>query len=136
MAASPELTFLTTVLALLRAVPAVSGAVAERIYDDVPEEGERAPPWIHAGPMNAQRVELGCAAAWDLRLRLYVESASYDRDEVWTIARAAMRALDGQEPAEAAGFVDRLSVRQSGDVIDPLTVKSVFFDIATRMIAP
>ncbi|ACL62060.1 DUF3168 domain-containing protein [Methylobacterium nodulans] len=134
MQASPELTFLTAVLARLRATSVVNNAVRGRIFDDVPDEGDRKPPWIHAGPMNAQRVEMGCSAAWDLRLRLYVESAAFDRDEAWTIARAAMRALEGQEPPAADGFTDRLTIRQSGDVIDPLAVKSVFFDVATRLI--
>ncbi|MFH6782302.1 MULTISPECIES: hypothetical protein [Methylobacterium] len=44
-----------------------------------------------------------------------------------------MRAVEGVEPAEG-GFYDRLSVRQAGDVITPLTVKAVFFDVAAVML--
>ena len=49
------------------------------------------------------------------------------------LATAGMRAVEGFEPAEG-GFCDRLSVRQAGDVISPLTVKAVFFDVAALML--
>ena len=45
-----------------------------------------------------------------------------------------MRAVEGFEPLAEAGFCDRLSVRQAGDVISPLTVKAVFFDVAALML--
>lgn len=130
---TPELTLRDTVLERLRATSAVSAVVGEKIYDDVPADGEPDLPWIFAGPLNATRLEVGGLPAWDLRLRIFIESAAFDRDQAWSLARAGMRAVEGFEPAEG-GFCDRLSVRQAGDVISPLTVKAVFFDVAAVML--
>ncbi len=85
------------------------------------------------GPLNATRLEVGGLPAWDLRLRIFIESAAFDRDQAWSLARAGMQAVEGFEPAEG-GFCDRLSVRQAGDVISPLTVKALFFDVAALML--
>lgn len=131
---TPELTLRDTVLERLRATPAVSAVVGEKISDDVPADGEPDLPWIFAGPLNATRLEVGGLPAWDLRLRIFIESAAFDRDQAWSLARAAMRAVEDFEPPPEAGFCDRLSVRQAGDVISPLTVKAVFFDISATMI--
>ncbi|UHC14426.1 DUF3168 domain-containing protein [Methylobacterium currus] len=125
---TPELRLRDAVLDRLRATPAVSDVVGEKVYDDVPADGEPDLPWIFAGPLNATRLEVGGLPAWDLRLRIFIESAAFDRDQAWSLARAAMRAVEGFEPAEV-GFCDRLSVRQAGDVISPLTIKAVFFDV-------
>ncbi|MGE7418783.1 DUF3168 domain-containing protein [Methylobacterium tarhaniae] len=130
---TPELTLRDAVLERLRATPAVSAVVGEKIYDDVPADGEPDLPWIFAGPLNATRLEVGGLPAWDLRLRIFIESAAFDRDQAWSLARAGMRAVEVFEPAEG-GFCDRLSVRQAGDVISPLTVKAVFFDVAAVML--
>ena len=56
---TPELTLRDTVLERLRATPAVSAVVGEKVYDDVPADGEPDLPWIFAGPLNATRLEVG-----------------------------------------------------------------------------
>jgi hypothetical protein len=132
---TPELALRDAVLTLLRADPAVIALVGEKIRDDVPSDNEPDdPPWIYMGPINTQRLEMGCGPAWSLKLRVFAESTAFDRDQAWTIARAAIRAVDGAEPPATAGFTDRLTVTQAGDVIAPNTVKTVFFDLAATLV--
>lgn len=132
---TPELALRDAVLGLLRGSAAVADLVGGRIRDDVPSDNEPDdPPWLYMGPINTQRLEMGCNPAWSLKLRVFAESTAYDRDQAWTIARAAIRAVDGAEPPLEAGFADRLAVAQAGDVIAPNTIKTVFFDVTATLV--
>lgn len=132
---TPELALRDAVLGLLRASSAVTAIVGHKVRDDVPSDDDPdALPWLYMGPINTQRLEMGCGPAWQLKMRVFAESSAFDRDQAWILARAAIRAVDGAEPPAASGFTDRLAVSQAGDVIAPNTVKTVFFDITATLI--
>ena len=132
---SPELALRNQVIALLLATPAVVDIVGEKVRDDVPSDDDPdEAPWIYMGPINSQRLEVGGLPAWQTKLRVFAESTAFDRDQAWILARAAIRAVEGAEPPADAGFCDRLTVAQAGDVIAPGTVKTVFFDVAALQV--
>ncbi|GBU17220.1 MULTISPECIES: DUF3168 domain-containing protein [Methylobacterium] len=132
---TPELALRNQIGMLLRASPAVTALVGKKIRDDVPSDKEADKlPWLCMGPISVRRIETGDAPAWSISLRVLAESAGFNRDEVWQIARAAMRAIDRAEPPEELGFVDRIAVQSANDVIDPGAIKTVAIDVSCTLI--
>lgn len=132
---TPEIALRDQVMQLLRAAPAVQALIGQKVFDDVPSDDEAAElPWICMGPISVRRVEMGGNPAWGLTLRVLAESSEFGRGEAWSIARAAIRALDLAEPPEDLGFCDRLTVENAGDVIDPGKIKTVFLDVACVLV--
>lgn len=133
---TPEIALRDQVGVLLRASSAVTALVQKKIRDDVPSDALADKlPWICMGPISVRRVEMGnCLPAWAITLRVLAESSEFNRDEAWTIARAAIRALEGAEPPADLGFTDRLTITNAGDVIDPGKIKTVFLDVSCTLV--
>ncbi|KQP34302.1 hypothetical protein ASF27_01705 [Methylobacterium sp. Leaf102] len=116
----------------------VAARVGGRIFDEVPNDGTVAPPYVYLGPINRRRVPHDCAQIWTITARLYVISAEFGRQEAWDAIEAVVQALDGADAPDlefAAPFSiqEPLRVTQAGDVIDPLALKSVFLDLTTTI---
>jgi hypothetical protein len=114
-------------------------------FDDVPREVK--PPYVAVGPAGfiPQRYSCGDGLSVVVRLRLYVYSVAAGREEAWNIAWAAMNGLDQFSRTKAAlpamtlpagwAFEAFPQVTQTGDVINPIDPKCVFFDLDMQ-IAP
>lgn len=126
-----------TVLEALRASPAITAYVGDRIYD-VPLEDAK-PPYLFFGPAGfTDARDWGCANAWRFRLRLYVSTAHHGRLVAWDIGLAIAAALHEQTPpVPVPGFHLPMSITviNGGDIIDPLKLKEVFIDIDAVMAA-
>ena len=133
---TPETALLKAVVATLKGAAGVSALVGARVYDDVPDDrgnAERAAPYVYVGPINRSRIETGCDAQWNMRLRVYAISVAFGRLQAWDVANAASEALEGQlltldQPFHCGDIV---RVVQAGDVIEPSNPKATFIDIAT-----
>lgn len=133
---SPEIALQSAVIELLKADAAVAALVGDKVLDEVPaDQAPSLPPLVEIGPINRGRVE-GCGRAVEIRMRLFCTSTAFGRIEAWEIADAVWTALDddperGPPPTLPAPFyiADSLRCIQSGDVIDPLQIKSVFVDV-------
>ncbi len=135
---TPELALRNRVADLLRGSAAVTALVGAKIYDDVPSDRDLDDPafrlpWICMGPIAVRRMQTGGPPSWWVTLRVLAESDAFNRDQAWTIARAAMRAIEGQRGDEDAGFLDPFETGPAGDVIDPGKVKTVFFDVTALL---
>jgi hypothetical protein len=138
---TPETAFLKALIAVLKADAGVEAVVADRIFDEVPED-ERGlslaqPPYLYVGPVNTTRVELGAwpASAWRVRARLYAVSTAFGRLEAWSAAHAARKALEGVELTLDDPFAaqEPVTATQAGDVTEPLNPKAVFVDLSTTI---
>jgi hypothetical protein len=123
--------FRELVIAVLRGNAEVVSLVENRSYDQPPDRTE--PPYIYLGPINRQRLEIGCGSAATLRMRIYAVSIEFGREGAWKVADAIWDALDGAEPAPDQNNPFRLQgafeVLQAGDVLEPLSPKSAFVDL-------
>ncbi|SEE59695.1 Protein of unknown function [Rhizobiales bacterium GAS188] len=141
---APEIAFQMAVVAALNADAGVQALVAGRVFDEVPREAPQASPYCYFGPVGTQRVEIGEAReeqssqsdAWTARCRLYAVSTAFGRVEAWTVAHAMRKALRWQVLPIASPWemVEEIRITASGDVLDPLTPKAVFIDLATTLI--
>jgi hypothetical protein len=132
---TPETALLKAAVAALKDAAGVTDLVAERVYDDVPDErsGEQTPPYIYIGPINRSRIETGCDPQWTMRMRVYAVSTAFGRLEAWDVANAVAEALEGKvltldQPFHCGDIVRAV---QAGDVIDPSNPKATFVDIST-----
>ncbi len=120
-----------TIVDAIKAAPAVTAYVGERIYDVPLENAE--PPYVFFGPAGfTDARDIGCADAWRFRLRIYVSTAAYGRLAAWDIGLAIAAALHEQTPpVPVPGFHMPMAVTviTGGDIIDPLKLKEVFIDI-------
>lgn len=133
---TPELALRNFIGELLREDAAVAAIVGKKVRDDVPSDADADKlPWICFGPIATRRLETGgCGPAWTVTARVFAESAAFNRDQAWTIARAAIRAVEGQRGPDEAGFCDPLTVSAAGDVVDPGKIKTVFVDVTAMMV--
>ncbi|KQQ31502.1 hypothetical protein ASF53_02040 [Methylobacterium sp. Leaf123] len=132
----PELALRDGVMELLRASPEVAALVQDKVFDGVPSDNDAAElPWIAMGPISSRPVDAGEAYGWIVTLKVFAESADFDRTPAWTIARAAIAAVAKVQLPDGDVFLDELKINGAGDVIDPGAIKTVWFDVACLMAA-
>ena len=122
------------IIDLLRTAPALAELTAGRVYDEAPGDQDRPdPPYAYVAAVNKTRHELGCGAGWNVRMRFYVIGTDFGRVKLWKIIEIMTRLLDEFEPILDGPFRthDRITVSQSGDVIEPTNPKSAFIDLVT-----
>ncbi|TDX63999.1 uncharacterized protein DUF3168 [Methylosinus sp. sav-2] len=129
--------FKTALIEALKADSGVAAILGARLYDEVPRDSrgnasDVASPYAYLGPIAASRVESGCGAGWLLRLRLYVASTAFGRREAWQAMNAMVAAIEGETFALAAPAVQAqaLYTLLGGDVVEPISPKLVYVDIA------
>lgn len=119
------------------------GPLADKIFDEVPRDDQGGAtsvdaPFLYLGPVGWQRLEGGDGPGFTVRLRLYVVSTAFGREESWDLAEAVRAALERVE------LNDRLAalgghahtgfrVMSCGDVVTPLDPKQVFLELATEL---
>lgn len=140
---APEIAFQRAVIAALRGDAGLVALVSDRVYDDIPRDAPPASPYCYLGPLGDQRVEVGAAIeepaslvdAFTVRCRLYAVSTAFGRVQAWAVAHAMRKALRWQAlPLDAPyEMVEQIRVTAAGDVLDPLSPKAVFIDLATTI---
>jgi hypothetical protein len=126
------------VVNLLRKDEPLKAMVGERIFDEVPADNDPVSgDFVYVGAVNLSRIELGCAAGWRARMRLFVTATGFGRLKVWAVVERMVTLLDGSEPRLNGPYkrLDRITVQQQGDAIEPIDPKSAFIDLATTIAA-
>ena len=120
-----------TIVDTIKASPAVTAAIGNRIYDVPPEKAQT--PYIFLGPAGFTPAnDIGCGDAWRFTMRIYVITAQYGRLAAWDIGMNLAVALHEQRPAipvPGFGLPMAILVTNGGDIVDPLELKEVFIDI-------
>lgn len=135
--------FKTALVEALKADAAVAAVLGGRIYDEAPRDNRGdaadliASPWAYVGPIAASRVESDCGAEWMLRVRLYAASTAFGRREVWRAMNAMVAAIEGETLTLAAPAVQTQQIwtMLGGDVVDPISPKLVYVDLAAIVAA-
>ncbi len=122
----------------LLAQSAVAAIVGERIYDEAPQDAPGDPadadyPYVYLGPIGAQRIENVSDPEWMIRIRVYVASNAFGRNEAWALLAALYTALEGATLTLPSGMFmsPPIWILQGGDVIDPINPKMAFLDLTT-----
>lgn len=137
---SPTIALRDAVRPALLGSSALALVIADRLHDRVPAGADKPVfPYGAFGPMRMDRVEVGCwANGWQVKLRLYAASQTYERDEAWDIAQTIALALEGTRPTLSGHYqlADDLKVSMIGDAIDVAAPRAVFLDVGALAYAP
>lgn len=146
MSTGPANALKAAVIDFLKAAPAVKALVGVKVFDEVPRDARGDPqdaqaPYIYLGPCGLRRMNRYEAAQdWTYALRLYCVSTSFNRDEAWAIAEAALAAFNPLATLPATLAPQDWSMTENrvvtmGDVIAPTAPKEVFLDLAGDIVS-
>jgi hypothetical protein len=113
----PDLELQGVIVQTLRADPAVTALVAQRIYDRVPEDSPF--PYIAYGPSDSVEADAECIPGVDISVQIDVWSRAVGYPEAKRIAAAVRAALHDADLVLAENALVTIQHRQTINQRDP-----------------